>query len=145
LYQLVPRKKNLPSFAIQDYFYIKMFELGVGFPIAAGSGLQRGSLAYAHDNANRNPFQHEGYYITQSQSQAMALVAEGIRILRYGMKEQWDHFTDQEKGKITSDWIDVPYLWRGLIILNESLQNEFLNLLQRFYDFAMKSGGFWIR
>lgn len=138
-YDLVPRNKELEPLYFGAFSWSWMLRAGVGLVIGTGDSIVPASYRYMPDKRGRDPNSNDGFHVTSKQAKLMAEVAKGLLSVEYGKHKEYEEASAAERER----WDAPGSLGTGLYHL--PVRKDFLEKVERFVEWAPKSGGFWIR
>ena len=138
MYDLIPRNKNVNSFSIDGFSWPLMLNEGVGLIIGAMEGVNPSTDIYEL-RKGCNPYGNDGFRVTSKEAWAMAKAARNLVSGYRYIQKIWDEFSDEEK-----EWRYENNKNLHNFKYKEPVNEEFLEKVLSFADFAEKSGGFTI-
>lgn len=137
-YDLIPIKKSVEEITMGTLTWpLILQETGMGYVLGYGTAMKPCTYVYNQGN-DGSPVSNDGFKVTSAEAKAMAMVARGfVSVQRYVNKE-WEAIpeSDVETYKNSSTGFGPTY--RG------TWHEDRLKQIERFAEFAEKSGGFKI-
>ncbi|MGG1637207.1 hypothetical protein [Paenibacillus sp. NRS-1760] len=137
-YDLCPRNKEMDSVRIGAFFWpFILLEIGVGLVIGAGNSIRPASYRYIAGKKGGSPMSNDGYYVTQKNAKLMAAVAMGWSTVERGKRSEWESIDEEERARM-EEWN------KEFKTYNLPAHIETIEKVEKFAEFATKSGGFRI-
>lgn len=137
-YDLHARNKNIESIRFGVFSWpIMLQDTGMGYILNYGAGKDPASYVYGKGN-NGSPASNDGYRVTSEQAKAMATVARGYVFVKSFINKEWDKIPEPQRQQ------DIDFAFDGRKIHLPPVNQEFLDSLLKFAEFAEKSHGFII-
>jgi hypothetical protein len=137
-FDLYPRNRELEPFRFGSFSWSWMLEKGVGLVLKTGRSIEPGRYRYVPDKQGRDPNQNDGYYVNSKLAKMMAHVARGLASVERGKHDEWNKMTEGERSSI-KEWNE------RLKIYNLPVREDWIEKVEKFADWADKSGGFKIK
>lgn len=132
-YDLNPKNKKIESISVGAFRWpILLQETGMGYILWYGTGFKSGTYVYQNGN-NGSPVSNDGYKVTANQAKMMAAIARGYVFVQRHVNQEWDALSPE----------DFEY-WEKSQYVRKKMHEDHLIFLEKFADFAEKSGGFSI-
>lgn len=138
-YDLYPRKKEVDPVRYGVFMWpFILLEIGVGLVIGAGNSIRPASYRYIADKRGASPMSNDGYYVSQKNAKLMAAVARGWSVVERGKRSEWEALSEEDQKRM-EEWnkefktYDLP------------AHSETIEKVEKFAEFAIKSGGFRIK
>lgn len=141
-YDLHPRNRGLDQFRAGAFSWCWLLDQGVGWPLGYYAGDSPGTYLYTPDPSQRgDPATNDGYRVTAAQAREMARLSRYIVALHRARRQQWEALSEEERQR-RQRWCRDHPLDRPMYRL--PVREDFVDLAERFADWAERSGGFRI-
>jgi hypothetical protein len=138
-FDLMPIKKDLEEISFGAFTWpVMLDETGMGYVLGCGPGRSVGQYVFVPDKNGASPRTNDGYKVSAAEARMMAVIARGYVSVKRFINKEWDALLPHErKGQEQAKYNGRP-------LYQPYTSEEFLKRLERFADFAEKSGGFKI-
>ncbi|EPL7677462.1 hypothetical protein RG089_000597 [Elizabethkingia anophelis] len=142
-YDLIAKKKDAEDLSIGAFSWPHMLqETGMGYVLGYGANFKPGTYVY-QSGRKGSPSSNDGYRVTSFEAKAMAAVARGyVSVNRFINKQYEEMPEDERKGYENALYHGDEGIVRKLYL--QPVSEDYLKKLEKFADFAEKSGGFEI-
>ena len=136
-YDLKPRNKDIGWFHFGAFSWSWMLNAGVGLVIGYGKAKDPASFSYIPDKKGRCPGYNDGYYVCADLAWAMAHAANGLVVSQHRIRKEWAAMSEDERQK-AMEWNKRHKIYQ------EPVREDFIDLVEKFVQWAQKSHGFGI-
>lgn len=138
-YDLHAKNKNVESIRIGAFSWpIMLQDSGMGYVLGYGKSRVPGEYVYLNGN-NGSPVSNDGYRVTSEEAKIMAKIARGYVSVKRFINDQWEALDEAER--IESEQLKI----NGKPLYEQQTGDGFLELIEKFAEFAERSGGFCIK
>jgi hypothetical protein len=140
-YDLKPRHTDAGWFRCGAFSWSWLLDEGVGWPLGYCEGMEPGRY-YCEHRPERlgTPMTNDGYHVTAGEAREMAKLARYVAAKHRTWQYHWQHLPETER-KRRLDAREQP-MTRGTY--RYPIREDFIDLAEKFADWAEKSGGFRI-
>ncbi len=139
-FDLIPRNKAVGEFRIGAYAWPSLLDQGIGWPLGRYPGLLPGQYIHTVDRTRRGtPDTNDGYRVTATEAREMAKIAWYVSAQHRAWREHWETLPTSTRELVEQKCHDSPSVYRV------PPRWEFIDLTERFADWAERSGGFRIK
>lgn len=137
-YTLKAKNKKVKSIDYGAFIWpIMLQDTGMGYVLGYGAGRSPASYVYQNGNIG-SPSSNDGYRVTATEAKMMAKVARGYISVKRFINKEWAELPEERRK------VDMEAKYDGRPLYNLETAEHFLTRLEKFADFAEKSGGFQI-
>lgn len=136
-YDLTAKNKDVADIRIGAFSWpIILQETGAGYILGYGASKCPAQYVY-HPRGNASPASNDGFRVTSSEAKMMAKIVRGFISVKKYVNNEWDEMDemDRKRDEWTNDRLNIYVKYTG---------DNFMDICEKFADFAEKSGGFRI-
>lgn len=130
---LSPRNKSAGKFHWCAFGWSWMLAEGVGLPVGHFPGLSPGEFIYLDRPDGRSLGYNDGARVSAKEAKEMAKVSRWIVAKQRAMQQQFDRRSEEEREAMREDRFKLFTL---------PVRSDWVDHLEKFADWAEKSGGF---